>query len=557
MAWSREFLAVIFSFSLSACVVEAPPLSVDADVRSIVAEIQTAPLAAERIEADVAYLADDARAGREAGEPGYDAAARYVAARFQSLGLQPGAEKQRWFQYVTLRAATRREDASFASITTDEGVDVPLQSGADYLIGRAIVEPQFDLSAPVVFVGYGVSEPEIGYDDYADVDVDGKIVVAFSDAPKHVDSEQYAYFRSNGYKLKMAASHGAVGFVTLPSKASLTRLPWARRVATADRERLVWVHPDGKGNVAAPEILGTASLSPAGAEKLFEGEALPFSALQAAVDEQSTLQSFALEKSLTLRGASEYSEKQSANVVGVIEGSDPRLRDEVVVLSAHLDHVGVNEPRRGGEDHIHNGALDNAMGVATMLDVARAFTENQPPARTLVFLAVTAEEKGLIGADYFAHYPTIGEKSIVANVNLDMPLTLFPFTDVIAFGAERSTLGETVRVAASELDIALIPDPIPEFGIFTRSDHYRFVEQGVPSVFLFIGFGNGGETVFRDFMATHYHQPTDDLDLPIDYDSAARFAELNYRVARQVADAPARPAWIEGDFFGERFGDGR
>ncbi|MEL7240216.1 MAG: M28 family metallopeptidase, partial [Planctomycetota bacterium] len=359
-----------------------------------------------------------------------------MAARFEALGLKPGAGRG-WFQPVTLRASKREADAAFASLSRDGKEGDPLVHGKDYLIGRSLASSTFDISAPTVFVGYGVSEPGIGYDDYAGMDVAGKIVIAFGDAPKSFDSEQYAYFRTGDYKLKTAAKKGAIGFVTIPSKAQLQRFPWDRQVLFSDRERITWVHPDGVGDVAAREIRGSASMSPAGAAKLFDGEKTSFADLQAAVEAKAPLTSFALNKSLTLRGASTFTEKPSANVVGVISGADPDLRDEVVVLSAHLDHVGVFEPRGGGEDKIHNGALDNAMGVATMLDVARTFANGEPPARTLVFLAVTAEEKGLIGADYFAHYPTIGDREIVANVNLDMPLALYPFSDVIAFGAER------------------------------------------------------------------------------------------------------------------------
>lgn len=257
---------------------------------------------------------------------------------------------------------------------------------------------------------------------------------------------------------------------------------------------------------------------------------------------------------MSLNGASAFSETESPNVVATIEGSDPALADEVVVLSAHLDHVGLTEPKEGESDRVNNGALDNAIGVATILDVARRFKEGPPPRRTIVFAAVTGEEKGLIGADYLARHPTLGGRRMVANVNLDMPVLLYPFTDVIAFGAEQSSLGEAARQAAAAMNVALTPDPIPEEGIFTRSDHFRFVEQGVPAIFLFTGFGNGGEAAFGDFLKNRYHKPSDDLSQPIDYDSAARFAELNYRIAREIADAAEAPHWNSGQYFADRYG---
>jgi Zn-dependent M28 family amino/carboxypeptidase len=228
-----------------------------------------------------------------------------------------------------------------------------------------------------------------------------------------------------------------------------------------------------------------------------------------------------------------------------------------VILSAHLDHIGISKPRPNdppNKDRINNGALDNASGIATMLEVARAFaTAPDRPRRTLVFLASTAEEKGLLGADYYAHNPTVPLSSIVADVDLDMPLLLYPFTDVIAFGADHSTLGKVVADAAKPMGIALSPDPMPAENIFVRSDHYRFVQQGVPAVFLATGYANGGEAAWKAFFDKAYHQPADDMNQPIDWQAGARFAEVNYRITRALADADEAPRWYTGDYFGTLF----
>ncbi|GAB4516859.1 MAG: M20/M25/M40 family metallo-hydrolase [Amphiplicatus sp.] len=514
------------------------------------AEAETAAL---RIRADVAWLADDARAGREAGTPGYDAAARYVAGRFASLGLEPAGENG-WFQPVSLRVMRRDAQAAHMSASIG-GETISFAHLEDYLIGRPAAVDAFDVTAPAVFVGYGVSDAEGGYDDYRGVDAKGKIVVAFAGAPRAFDSEKRAHYASTGVKMQNAAAHGAIGFISMPSEASEARASWERIVSHADSPAMSWVHPDGQVETSAPSIAATASLSAAGAGKLFAGAPLSYNALRAReASDEAELASFDLPATVTLRGRVLHEAARSANVAGLLRGADPALRDEVVVLTAHLDHIGVRAPDEEGGDGIHNGAFDNAMGVATMLEAARRFAEEGSPARSILFLAVTAEEKGLLGADYFAHYPTVPIERIVANINLDMPLVMYPFTDVIAFGAERSTLGPIVRSAAEEMGIALSPDPFPEQGIFTRSDHYRFVEKGVPSVFLFLGIGNGGDKVLADFMREHYHKPSDDLALPADYEAAARFAELNYRVARKIADARERPRWNAGDFFGELFG---
>lgn len=238
----------------------------------------------------------------------------------------------------------------------------------------------------------------------------------------------------------------------------------------------------------------------------------------------------------------------------MIEGSDPTLKAQTIILSAHLDHIGIKPNAKPGEDAINNGALDNASGIATLLEVARGFKNSKVrPKRSIVLLAVTAEEKGLVGSDYFAVHPTVKKADIAANVNLDMPVLLYPFSDVIAFGSDRSTIGEVVKHAAGRVGIGVSPDPLPEEGLFTRSDHYRFVEQGVPSVFLMTGFQNGGEKAFTTFLKTNYHNPADDLKQPIDYTAAARFALVNYEIARELANTPVRPTWKKGDFFGAAF----
>ncbi|MBB5519817.1 M28 family metallopeptidase [Amphiplicatus metriothermophilus] len=549
----RRAGAAIAFLTLAACTTQAERHLLDGPTQAAVAAVAHAQTSAERIRADVAWLADDARAGREAGTPGYDAAARYVAEHFASLGLEPAGETG-WFQQVSLR--TVRRDAAAAHMSALIGGEaVSFAHLEDYLIGRPPAAAAFDVTAPAVFVGYGVTDPQGGHDDYRGVDAQGKIVVAFAGAPRAFDSEKRAHYASTSVKMENAAAHGAAGFISIPSEASEARASWERIISHADSPAMSWVHPDGRVETSAPSITATARLSAAGASKLFAGAPLSYEELRAReADEAGALQSFDLPAIVALRGRVFHEEAQSANVAGLLRGVDPALKDEVVVLTAHLDHVGVRAPEEEGGDGIHNGAFDNAMGVAMMLEAARRFMEESAPARSILFLAVTAEEKGLLGADYFAHYPTVPIDRIVANVNLDMPLVMYPFTDVIAFGAERSTLGPLAKEAAGEMGVALSPDPFPEQGIFTRSDHYRFVEKGVPSVFLFLGFGNGGDKVFADFMREHYHKPSDDLTLPADYEAAARFAELNYRVARKIADASERPRWNEGDFFGELFG---
>jgi len=224
------------------------------------------------------------------------------------------------------------------------------------------------------------------------------------------------------------------------------------------------------------------------------------------------------------------------------------------VLMAHLDHLGMKTDAKPGEDAIYNGALDNAAGVATMLEAARMFAA-QPvrPKRSVLFIANTAEEKGLLGADYYANHPTVPGQSIVGLVDLDMPLLLYPFTDVTAFGADHSTIGATVSEAGKSMGVAVSPDPMPEEAIFTRSDHYMFVRRGVPAVLLMTGYANGGAEHWRAYLGKTYHSPQDDLAQKIDWNAGARYALLNYRIARSMADADRRPMWLQGDYFGDLF----
>jgi Zn-dependent M28 family amino/carboxypeptidase len=501
---------------------------------------------AERIKAHVAFLADDLLQGREAGTPGFDIAAAYVASQLAQIGVKPGAADGTYFQRVPMTAARPADEGKLA-LTSKAGVQ-PLVFGEDYLPGRNPSAPITHVAAPLVFVGYGVRTGQ--RDDYAGLDVKGKIVVALSGAPSNLQTEERAYYAGTRTKRLAAEARGAVGFITIMAPSDETRRPFANSARQWRNWGMAWRTPAGAAFApgAATPDLGTLSVK--GAAKLFVGARQSYDQVVKAAEEGAAPR-FALPFGLDATVNTELKTLESVNVVGRIDGTDPKLKGEVVVLSAHLDHIGVTPPVNG--DSINNGALDNAGGVATTLEVARAFVEGKPPRRTLLFLLNTAEEKGLVGADYFARNPPT-RAPIVANINLDMPILTYDFIDVVAFGAERSTLGPAVLRAATRMGVKLSPDPLPEEGLFTRSDHFRFVEQGVPSVFLMTGFENGGREAFTSFLKDHYHKPSDDLSLPIDYAAGAKFAAINYEIAREVADADARPAWNSGDFFGTLFG---
>jgi Zn-dependent M28 family amino/carboxypeptidase len=318
-----------------------------------------------------------------------------------------------------------------------------------------------------------------------------------------------------------------------------------------------WINLSGDAANYFPELEGSTLINVPPAEQLFSRSPISFEEALDAAD-AGTPMSTPLGVEVTLARKTDHESITSPNVIGIIRGSDPELANEYVVYTAHLDHVGTGVPIDG--DTIYNGMYDNAMGSAQLIETARAFAAMpEPPRRSIVFIALTGEERGLVGSDYFAHYPTLPGDAIVANVNLDMPLLLFPIADIIAFGAEHSSLEGVIEEAIATEGFDLTPDPMPEEVIFIRSDQYSFVKQGVPSVFLVPGFTSSdgeieGETLWREFLKTHYHQPSDDLSRPVDWPSAERFTRANVRIGYAVANDDARPTWNEGDFFGDKFG---
>jgi hypothetical protein len=507
---------------------------------------------AENVRAHVEFLASDLLQGREAGSPGYDIAAAYVASQFAQLGLKPAGRDGSYFQPVPLVAFRPKDEGRYV-VRGRDGAEVPLVFGEDVMVGRPPGPAERKVSAPLVFVGFGIVAPERKRDDYKGLNVKGKIVVVLNGAPSSFQTEERAYYGSGRTKRAQAAAHGAVGMIALNTPDDERRRPFAEGKRTWQSWAMTWKTPDGALHDVALDTPALGTVSVAGAAKLFAGAKVTFDdVVKAAEKPKGDPPRLALATAMDVTLHTESREAPSANVAGLIEGSDPALKNEVVVLSAHLDHIGTSPPLRG--DGVNNGALDNAGGIATTLEVARFFKESgKAPRRSVLVLAVTAEEKGLLGAEYFARNPTVPLASLVANVNLDMPILTYDFLDVVAFGAERSSLADAVRRAAERTGVALSPDPLPEEGLFTRSDHFRFVEVGVPSTFLMTGFQNGGEAKFRGFLATCYHRPCDDLAQGIDYAAGAKFARLNYEIARELADAEARPKWNKGDFFGTRF----
>jgi Zn-dependent M28 family amino/carboxypeptidase len=507
----------------------------------------------EAFRAHVAFLADDLLQGRDAGSVGYEIAARYVASRFEALGLRPAGTPAAaggaagWYQQVPFVTATLADAP--ARVTIGDRV---FANGDGVLVRPYAAELAQTVAAGAVFAGYGLDAPAQGFDDYRGLDVRGKWVAILGGYPEGTPSEIGAHL--NAEKARMAERRGAIGVITLLTPAELARRPWARRTEAMREPSLAWTRADGAPFSVAPGIRGTATFDTAASRALFAGASRSFDAVAAeAARPGAKPRGFALKTPVRLERQTVGRRITSPNVLAVLPGSDPKLANEYVLLMAHLDHVGVNPAKLGADgtgDAIYNGAMDNATGTATMLEVARAMAASPDrPRRSILFAAVTAEEKGLLGAEYLAKHSVVGNGKVVGVVNLDMPVLLYPFTDVIAFGANHSTLGPIVQRAAAGMNVKLTPDPLPAEGLFTRSDHYKFVREGIPSVFLMTGFEGQGAERFKGFLATHYHQPSDDLKLPIDWNAGARFAEINFRIAREIANADAAPRWNADSFF--------
>ena len=534
-------------------------LPLAAALASLGAASPLAPLTAEEqvaantVRAHVEFLAGDRLEGRDTGSRGHEIAADYVAAQFRMLGLEPGGPDGSWFQQVPLRKAITTQPTPAISLVVG-GSSKSLRWGVDAALRPSLTERHRSISAPLVFAGFGLDEPLLGLDDYRDLSVSGAIVVVLDGAPAGVPTEVAAHLGST--KAEAAAQHGAIGIIHLSGDGP--RGARASDVAgTATQSVMSWIDTSGRTGDSA-NLRATLTLSPAWQARLFDGAPKSLAAVRAEALAKRRPVGFALPGRMTVAADSSWENFASPAVIGRLPGADPARAADHIVLMAHLDHLGVKTDAKPGEDRIYNGALDNAAGVATMLEAAREFVASgRRPARSVLFIANTGEEKGLLGADYFAAHPTVPIVSIVSVVDLDMPLPLYDFTDVTAFGAEHSTVARTVAQAGAAMGIRVSPDPMPQETIFVRSDHYRFVQKGVPAILLMTGYANGGEAVWTQFMAKVYHSPADDLSQPISWRALARYGMLNYGIARALADAPDRPRWFDHDYFGDRFAPGQ
>ncbi len=514
------------------------------------------PASSAVIKAHMAFLADDLMEGREAGTVGEARSALYIATQFEALGLKPAGENGVYVQAVPLRSAQLNLSDFEFSVQTD-GQLQSFENGSDVAVSSSFASTDLSVAGEIVFAGHGITAPELGIDDYGGLDVSGKVVAVIGGPPSFLPSEEAAHFGSSSQKRLMAEAQGAIGVIIIWTPALEKRYPFDFLKTLFKSWNMTWSDTAGKPNIEAPKITLRAFVRGDATEAIFSGA--PMTAAEAiAKSEVGPVKGFVSKSTVKLSLQTKHDDtRQSRNVAALLPGSDPALSDEIIVLTAHYDHVGICAPDK--EDKICNGALDNAFGTALLLDVARALAAQEtPPARSILFLAVGAEEKGLLGSDYFAAFPTVPRNQIIANINLDGGFPFYDFSDVIAFGAEQSQMGEQLQSAISKIGLTLAPDPFPEQGIFTRSDQYSFVKRGIPALFLYNGFTdmdgqNKGQAIWDSFLVEHYHEPSDDLSLPIDYNVSAKFSHVFRLLTLEVANAPSRPLWYDDSVFGKRF----
>lgn len=495
--------------------------------------------------ADISAIAADSNEGRLTGSAGYLRAAQYVIARFQAEGLKP-AGVDGYLQPVAFEQQVVDQAASRATLVAADGTRTVLQVGEDALIAAGGAPRPAQVDAPLVFIGYGLHLPAQGHDDFAGVDLKGKIAVVISGGPPHISGA----IKSNARfaRARLLGERGAVGLITLTTPRQI-EIPWARQKLLARQSGMYLAEAKLRDT---PDDFFAASIDPDKAEELFAGSGHSFAELAAAADGGHTLHAFDLPVRLQASVAAHRDELTSPNLVARLDGRDPALAAQYVVISAHLDHLGIGAPINGHA--IYNGAMDDASGVATVLDIAHRLAHAAVrPRRSILFVIVTGEEKGLLGSHYFAMRPTVPQGSIVADLNFDMPLPLWPLKSVFAVGEGESTLGADARAVAAQRGLTLAPDPLPDRNVFIRMDQFSFVRQGIPALAFKFGFARNTPEfrIEHDWRANRYHSPADNLEQGgVLKDEAVKLDAFVADLALRVADSDTRPQWLATSIFG-------
>lgn len=528
-------------------------------VASASIEAALGSITADGLLSHIEVLASDEYEGRAPGTAGEELTVDYLIGRFQELGFKPGNPDGTFIQDVPLVGLTAEvTEASFVL----EGEAVPMTGKEDFTAFTSLVEPEVSIrGSEIVFVGYGVAAPEYEWDDFKGADLAGKTLLMLVNDPAVPDSSDpsgldpkmfngraMTYYGRWTYKYEIGAELGAAAVFVI-HETDPAGYPWAVPAANWGRERFIIAA--GGASTRPSTITGWMHLE--ATRRLFDAAGLDFDEMKAAAADPA-FRPVELGGTASVTVRNEIREISSRNVLAKLEGSDPDLADEYVVYTAHWDHLGRNESLEG--DQIYNGAKDNASGTAGLLEIARAFaTLEVPPSRSVLFLAVTAEEKGLLGAKYYAQNPLYPLERTLANINMDGANLWGRTADIVVVGLGNSTLDDVLATAADEMGRVVLPDPEPEKGFFYRSDHFEFAKEGVPALYVdegtrFIGKPEGyGEERRSEYTARDYHKPSDELKAGWDLAGAVDDFRLLFLVGNAVAEADAWPEWKPGSEF--------
>jgi Zn-dependent M28 family amino/carboxypeptidase len=500
--------------------------------------------------AHVKFLASDLLEGRGVGQRGGDLAIEYLGTQFALAGLKPAGDNGTFYQRVPLVGVTPGADSALSAEAGGKQVNFKwLDEFAGYTRQQ---KTNSEFEAEAVFVGHGITAPEYQWDDYKGVDVKGKVVVLFTGEPPSTDPKFFTgkaltYYGRWTYKFEEATRRGAVAAIiihTTPTASygwEVVRSGWGHedaqvKLASGDRALAFsgWISKEAGAKLAALVGKNVDDMLKAADTRGFKPMPL----------------------GVHIRGKSPavIREIETRNVVGKVEGSDPQGKQEAVVLSAHSDHLGIGEAVNG--DRIYNGAADNATGCAMLLEIARAWAAlPQKPRRSAIFVAVTAEEAGLRGSEYYGQHPAIPAGKTAFAINFDQFLPFGRTSDVGVYGAERTTLYPIVEDVAKRFNLEITSDPRPEAGLYYRSDHFSFARVGIPAFSIHEGtkyMGKPpeyGKKIFEEFNEKRYHQPSDEYRDDWDFSGMEMFARFGMTIAINVANDPKMPTWKPGDEF--------
>jgi hypothetical protein len=537
---------ILFSLAFVCLQATAQQVTISKNIRAAMDRIDT-----NTIRSHIAYLADDRLKGRLPGSEGYQLAVDYVVDQYKKMGVLPGGDAGNFTQKLVLRRSTVENSSVFALLKDKDGNADSLIFTRDFAPVPHPLKTSTSGEGKLVFAGYGLEIPEV-YSDYTGIDVKGKVVVVISGAPDGFPSTITAHLSNGGNKINTALSKGAVGVIVVNpnSRGGGNANPVIQNNVALNPDKTV-AYTWGFNGKAGFVLNGTRHLL----NRLFINSGKNLGQVLADLRNKKS-SSFDLQFSIQTGYKTTHSDFDSYNVIGLIPGTDKILKNEYVVHSAHLDHVGVGRPVNG--DSIYNGAHDNASGVAALLEIARIYKSSAvKPKRSILIVMVTAEEMGLLGSFYFADNPTVPKTSIVANVNTDMPTVIAPLLSVVPLGAEHSSLMNNVAFAAGQLGLEVEKDPEPNENRFVRSDQYSFVLNGIPA--LHIKYGNKTNTAgvslvptVREWRAKYYHQAADGIDGIFNFTAAKTYVQLNFLISYSIAQTTARPTWNTGDLFGAK-----